>query len=79
VPNRDNVQKQLAAVGVPTTVYYPVPMHQQVMFASLSTSADQLPVAEKAASEVLSLPIYSELSVEQLERVAEALRAVSAC
>jgi dTDP-4-amino-4,6-dideoxygalactose transaminase len=74
VPNRDAVQKQLAAAGVPTTVYYPVPMHKQVMFGALGGN-DHLVIAEKAATEVLSLPIYSELSVEQIERVADSLRA----
>ena len=49
-------------------------MHQQSMFASLAVTPGRLPVAEKAATEVLSLPIYSELSGEQIERVAESLR-----
>jgi dTDP-4-amino-4,6-dideoxygalactose transaminase len=74
VPDRDAVQKRLAAAGVPSTVYYPVPMHRQVMFGPPADGAAALPVADKAATEVLSLPIYSELSPEQIARVASALR-----
>jgi len=74
VANRDAVQKKLADAGVPSTVYYPVPMHQQAMFAALAAKTGALPVAEKAALEVLSLPIYSELTASQIERVAATLR-----
>lgn len=71
VPHRDALQKTLADQGVPTTVYYPVPMHQQGMYQSLPQRT--LPVSEKAAAEVVSLPIYPELSVQQIERVAQAI------
>ena len=75
VPNRDAVQKKLADEGVPSTVYYPVPMHQQAMYASLSSSSVALPVAESCAVTVLSLPIYPELTAGQVERVARSLHA----
>ncbi|MBI3406132.1 MAG: DegT/DnrJ/EryC1/StrS family aminotransferase [Acidobacteria bacterium] len=73
VSNRDRVQELLAQEGVPSTVYYPVPMHLQVMFKSRGVGPGTLPFAERAANEVLSLPIYAELQQEQIERVAAAL------
>jgi dTDP-4-amino-4,6-dideoxygalactose transaminase len=75
VPNRDAVQQRLADAGVPSTVYYPVPMHLQKMYAHLGGKPGMLPVAERAAEEVLSLPVYPELTAAQIHRVAEALAA----
>jgi dTDP-4-amino-4,6-dideoxygalactose transaminase len=75
VPQRDAVQQRLAAAGVPSTVYYPVPMHLQKMYAHLGGRPGQLPVAERAAGEVLSLPVYPELTAAQVHRVAEELAA----
>jgi dTDP-4-amino-4,6-dideoxygalactose transaminase len=74
---RDRVQKKLAARGIATTVYYPIPLHLQPMFASLGYKAGEFLEAERAASEVLSLPIYPELLPAQIERVAEALAAAA--
>jgi dTDP-4-amino-4,6-dideoxygalactose transaminase len=74
VPRREAVQKAMADQGVPSTVYYPVPMHLQGMFRKFAGTAGSLPVAEKAANEVLSLPIYAELTADQVARVAAALR-----
>src|SRR5713101_4194442 len=73
VPRRDAVQKALAAGGIASTVYYPIPLHQQPMYASLGYRAGAFPGAEQAAREVLSLPVYPELSPEQIERVAAAV------
>jgi dTDP-4-amino-4,6-dideoxygalactose transaminase len=75
VPNRDAVQQRLADEGVPSTVYYPVPMHLQKMYAHLAGKPGMLPVAERAAEEVLSVPVYPELTAAQIHRVAEALAA----
>lgn len=74
VPHRDEVQRRLAEEGVPSTVYYPVPMHLQPMYRDLGYREGSLPAAESAAQEVLSLPIYPELTAEQIERVATTLR-----
>ena len=73
VHDRDRVQRQLAEAGISTTVYYPVPLHLQPMYASLGYRRGSLPNAERAAEEVLSLPIYPELTPRQMARVAEAL------
>lgn len=74
VPARDAVQAELARVGVQTAVHYPVPLHLQPMFQGLGYRRGDLPVAEKAAAEVLSLPMYPELSDAQIDRIGSALR-----
>lgn len=73
VANRDRVQERLTEMGISSTVYYPVPLHLQPMYASLGYQRGSLPNAEQAAEEVLSLPIYPELTSAQIARVAEAL------
>jgi dTDP-4-amino-4,6-dideoxygalactose transaminase len=72
---RDLVQEKLAGLGIASAIYYPVPLHLQPMFASLGHKAGDFPEAERAAGEVLSLPIFPELLPAQLERVAGALAA----
>jgi dTDP-4-amino-4,6-dideoxygalactose transaminase len=74
VSARDSVQAELARVGVQTAVYYPIPLHRQPMYSSLAYRSGNLPVAEQAAQEVLSLPIYPELEDAQMERVVGSLR-----
>ena len=59
--------------GVETRVYYPVPIHQQPVYARLGFGDVQLPVAERAANEVVSLPIHPGLTAEELARVAQAV------
>ena len=75
VQNRDVVQKQLADAGVQTMVYYPVPLHMQEVHANLGYKEGDFPESERAAREVLSLPMFPELHAEQREAVREALRA----
>jgi dTDP-4-amino-4,6-dideoxygalactose transaminase len=75
---RDAVKAQLAAAGVGSEVYYPVPLHQQKCFQSLGYGTGSLPHTEKAAREVLSLPIFPELTAVEQEtvvaRLTEAVR-----
>ena len=73
VRNRDHVQRVLAERGIATTVYYPVPLHLQPMYTSVGHKRGDFPTSEKAADEVLCLPIYPELTAEQVERVAAAV------
>jgi len=68
------VQKRLADRGIVSTVYYPVPLHLQPLYASLGGKPGDLRVSERAAREVLSIPLYPELAPAQLERVAQAVR-----
>jgi len=70
---RDRVQASLAERGIGSTVYYPMPFHLQPIYAGLGYRRGDFPVAEKAAEEVLSLPMYPELTAAQIERVAKTL------
>ncbi|MCA1553952.1 MAG: DegT/DnrJ/EryC1/StrS family aminotransferase [Chloroflexi bacterium] len=73
---RDTLAAHLKAKGVQTGVHYPIPLHMQPAYASLSYREGDLPVAEEVASTELSLPMYPELTDEQLQFVASALREV---
>jgi dTDP-4-amino-4,6-dideoxygalactose transaminase len=73
VPKRAQVQNSLAEAAISTSVYYPSPIHLQPIYRSLGYRPGDLPETEKAAIEVLSLPIYPELTEAQMQRVARAL------
>ena len=71
VPQRDALQAYLAKRRIETRVYYPLPFHQQHCFQSLGYHVGDFPESEKAAREVLSLPVYPELREEMQEYVVE--------
>ncbi len=73
VADRDGVRDRMASRGVSTAVFYPVPLHRQECFASLGYREGSFPEAEKAAKEVLALPIFAELRDGEIDRVAQAL------
>lgn len=75
---RDAVVSQLAARGVQSGVHYPVPIHLQKAYAELGLSAGAFPAAEEAARTVLSLPMFPEITRDQVSRVAGILRTVLA-
>jgi dTDP-4-amino-4,6-dideoxygalactose transaminase len=70
----DIVQQRLADRGIASVVYYPVPLHLQPLYASLGGKPGDLRISERAAREVLSIPLYPELTPAQIERVAQEIR-----
>jgi dTDP-4-amino-4,6-dideoxygalactose transaminase len=76
VAQRDEKKAQLQQRGIPTEIYYPHALHLQPAFSFLGYRQGSLPQCEKTSAEVLSLPIYPELSDQQLEAVVTALREV---
>lgn len=73
-PNRDAVLDHLRSKGIAAGIHYPVPLHRQPAYAKLGYGELRLPVTEKVASEIVSLPMYPELSDEQIAYVARAVR-----
>jgi dTDP-4-amino-4,6-dideoxygalactose transaminase len=71
---RDALQHALHAQDIQTGIHYPIPVHLLPAYADLGYQTGDFPHAEKAALEVLSLPMYAELTEEQVEQVANALR-----
>jgi len=66
---RDNLMRHLETKGIASRVYYPVPLHLQPCYRSLGYSIGSFPASEKAAEEVLSLPIYPELTDENINYI----------
>lgn len=79
VERRDHVQKFLQSEGIASTVYYPMPMHLQPIFKHLGYRPGDLPESERAASEVLSLPMYPELREDEIARVADTIARALKC
>ena len=78
VGRRDELQLFLKKCGVPTMIYYPLPVHAQPAYAYLGYRAGQFPVAERLCGAVLSLPIHPLLTEEQVEYIVELINAWSA-
>jgi dTDP-4-amino-4,6-dideoxygalactose transaminase len=70
VTDREAVQKELTAAGIGTGIHYPVPLHLSAPYVRLGLSTGDLPITERAAAEVLSLPMFPGLSAESQRRVA---------
>jgi dTDP-4-amino-4,6-dideoxygalactose transaminase len=73
-PQRDELALRLAAAGIGTLVHYPFPLHLQPAFAELGGRPGDLPVVERAAREILSLPLHPYLTDDQAREVARAVR-----
>jgi hypothetical protein len=70
---RDEFREYLKERGIPTAVYYPLPLHLQPCFEELGYQKGDFPIAEKASEEVVSLPVYPELPDEQQEKIIEVI------
>ena len=70
VPQRDKLQKFLAQNNIGSAVFYPKPLHLQDCFSDLGYKPGDFPIAERLCNEVLSLPVYPELTSDQVEYVA---------
>jgi len=75
VPDRDRVLKELHAAGIGAGIHYPVPVHLTPAFASLGYPGGAFPVAERNAGQLLSLPLFAEITAGQQERVVSVLAA----
>jgi dTDP-4-amino-4,6-dideoxygalactose transaminase len=73
VKQRDALRAYLQGRGVPTEIYYPYPLHLEPAYAFLGHREGDLPIAEAVCREVISLPIYPELTAEQMETVVSAI------
>jgi dTDP-4-amino-4,6-dideoxygalactose transaminase len=73
IPNRDDVKARLAEAEIGSMIYYPLPFHRQPCFSYLEHSPSEFPVSTKAAQEVLSLPIYPELTPAERDEVIAAI------
>jgi dTDP-4-amino-4,6-dideoxygalactose transaminase len=76
VQDRDRVRKHLAERGIQHGIHYPVPVHLHRAYEGLGLRKGAFPVAERLASEILSLPMFAEITVEQIDRTCDALREV---
>ena len=76
--DRDGLQAALHAEGIQTAVHYALPAHLQPAYADLGYSRGAFPESEKAANEVLSLPLYPEMTDTQIQRVSQALTSLMA-
>lgn len=73
-PERDALQAYLKDHGIFTGIHYPIPIHLQNAFAYLGHKAGDFPVTEKAVGEILSLPMFAELTDEEIVRIADTIK-----
>ena len=71
--NRQAVADALAKAGIASAIYYPVPLHQQEVFLKMYGPQESLPVAENCCAEVLSLPMFPELTQEEIRKIADVI------
>ncbi len=74
VPNRDRVQAALKAEGIETGIHYPIPLHQQPAYARLGYKPEDFPISAALGPKILSLPMFPEITDEQIRKVVDALK-----
>ena len=75
---RDAVCAYLNERGIPTAIYYPKPLHRQTAYSHYGIAGGALPVSDRVAAEVLSLPMHPYLDAQTQDRVIDAVRAALA-
>ena len=75
VPDRDRVLTALRAAGIGASIHYPTPVHRTGAYRDLGYRSGSFPVAEAAAGEILTLPLYPHLTLDQQERIVAELEA----
>ena len=73
-PRRDAIIETLARRGIHCGIHYPIPVHLQEAYSSLGLGKGSFPVAERCAEEFISLPMFPELTQDQIETVARELK-----
>jgi dTDP-4-amino-4,6-dideoxygalactose transaminase len=76
--NRDNMMSHLKKAGIGTGIHYPIPLHLQKAYAFMNYSLRDFPVAGRVAAEIVSLPMFPQLTLEQQTRVVEEISAFTA-
>ena len=76
--DRDGMMQHLKEAGIGSAIHYPVPLHMQRAYASMNYSVGDFPVTESCATEIVSLPMYPQLSLENLEKVVREVQAFCA-
>jgi dTDP-4-amino-4,6-dideoxygalactose transaminase len=71
VQNREKLQADLNAAGIATAIHYPIPLHQQKAYVGLGYKTGDFPVTERVTPQIVSLPMFPQLTFEQARRVAE--------
>ena len=69
IPNRDRVQSALKAQGVETWIHYPIPLHQQPAYVRLGYKPEDFPISAALGPKILSLPMFSDITEEQIHTV----------
>jgi dTDP-4-amino-4,6-dideoxygalactose transaminase len=69
--DREGLMEHLKVAGIGTGIHYPIPLHQQKAYASLGYAKGTFPICEAAAAEIVSLPMFPQLTAEQQARVAK--------
>jgi dTDP-4-amino-4,6-dideoxygalactose transaminase len=78
IPNRERVMRELGERGIGCGIHYPIPVHKQEAYEGLGIKAGALPVTERYADEILSLPMFPELTSAQVQCVATAVKDILA-
>ncbi len=72
--SRDKLREELNSKGIATSIHYPIPLHLQLAYSYLGCKEGDFPVTEKASKEILSLPMFAELSDMQIEEIVELIK-----